>query len=233
MPGKPTYEELKTRIAALEKESFLLKQTQKALKDREELLETVINNLPHQIFWKDKSLDYLGCNRRFAVIVGLDNPGSIKGMTDYDFNRDKTHAASYRKWDRQIIDSKKSVLDLEENYHDNEGNEGTVLTSKVPVYDDEGNCICIVGICTDITERKQVENELKEALENVRTLTGLLPICAKCKKIRDDKGYWNNLESYIQEHSDVSFSHGMCADCSDELYGSENWYIKMKKNKKE
>ena len=60
--------------------------------------------------------------------------------------------------------------------------------------------------------------ELQEALENVRTLSGLLPICASCKKIRDDQGYWNGLESYISRHSDVLFSHGICPECLEILY---------------
>ncbi len=71
--------------------------------------------------------------------------------------------------------------------------------------------------------------KLITALNEIKTLRGILPICARCKKIRDDKGYWNNLESYIQKHSEASFSHGMCHECSDELYGDEDWYIKMKK----
>ncbi|MCP3887837.1 MAG: PAS domain S-box protein [Desulfobulbaceae bacterium] len=94
------------------------------------------------------------------------------------------------------------------------------------------------SIVHDITDRKKMEtereillNEIQQALENVKTLKGLLPICAKCKKIRDDKGYWNNLESYIENHSDASFSHGICSECSDTLYGSEDWYIKMKDKK--
>jgi len=85
----------------------------------------------------------------------------------------------------------------------------------------------------EIIERKQVENEreelieqLRQALDRVKTLSGMLPICSSCKKIRDDKGYWNNLEAYIEEHSDVSFTHGMCADCLDKLYGDKDWYKK-------
>ncbi len=71
--------------------------------------------------------------------------------------------------------------------------------------------------------------QLQEALSEIKKLSGLLPICSHCKKIKDDKGYWNNLEEYIQTHSDVSFSHGLCSECSDELYGKEDWYIEMKK----
>lgn len=61
--------------------------------------------------------------------------------------------------------------------------------------------------------------ELQEALANVKTLRGLLPICASCKKIRDDKGYWNLLEAYLQDHSDVEFTHGICPECAKKLYG--------------
>ena len=72
---------------------------------------------------------------------------------------------------------------------------------------------------------------LKKSLEEVKTLSGLLPICANCKKIRDDTGYWNQIEGYIQKHSEAIFSHGMCPNCMDELYGNERWYKKMKQNK--
>jgi hypothetical protein len=61
-------------------------------------------------------------------------------------------------------------------------------------------------------------NELQEALIKVKTLSGLLPICASCKKIRDDQGYWLQVEVYIREHSDAEFSHGLCPDCARELY---------------
>ena len=71
-------------------------------------------------------------------------------------------------------------------------------------------------------------SSLQEALKEVKQLTGLLPICASCKKIRDDKGYWNQIEGYIQKHSEAQFSHGICPECSDELYGKEDWYIEMK-----
>jgi CheY-like chemotaxis protein len=60
--------------------------------------------------------------------------------------------------------------------------------------------------------------ELQQALTTVRTLKGLLPMCASCKKIRDDKGYWQQVETYIQEHSDAEFSHGLCPDCRSQLY---------------
>lgn len=63
-------------------------------------------------------------------------------------------------------------------------------------------------------EKDRVIVELKAALSQVRTLSGLLPICASCKKIRDDKGYWNQLELYIRNHTDAEFTHGICPDCA-------------------
>jgi len=59
-------------------------------------------------------------------------------------------------------------------------------------------------------------------------LSGLLPICAHCKKIRDDKGYWNKIEAYVEKHSNASFSHGMCPECLDLFYDKEDWYLEMK-----
>jgi AmiR/NasT family two-component response regulator len=60
--------------------------------------------------------------------------------------------------------------------------------------------------------------ELQEALTKVKTLSGLLPICASCKKIRDDQGYWQQVEEYIQKHSEAEFTHGICPDCVKKLY---------------
>ncbi len=61
--------------------------------------------------------------------------------------------------------------------------------------------------------------ELQDALANVNQLSGLLPICASCKKIRDDKGYWTQIESYIRDHSEAEFSHGICPECAKKIYG--------------
>jgi len=76
-------------------------------------------------------------------------------------------------------------------------------------------------------EEKNIQ--LEEALADVKTLSGLLPICSNCKKIRDDKGYWNQIEVYIENHSDAFFSHGLCEPCVEELYGNEDWYKKKRK----
>ncbi len=93
------------------------------------------------------------------------------------------------------------------------------------VMDAGGQVTHFVGVKEDITERKKAEAEreelirrLESALANVKTLTGLLPICCGCKKIRDDQGYWNQVESYVAARSDARFSHGLCPDCAQRLY---------------
>jgi len=68
-------------------------------------------------------------------------------------------------------------------------------------------------------EREELIGKLQEALATVRTLSGLLPICSSCKKIRDDQGHWNQLETYILEHSEAEFTHRFCPDCLKSLYG--------------
>ncbi|HNT44599.1 MAG TPA: PAS domain S-box protein [Syntrophorhabdaceae bacterium] len=87
------------------------------------------------------------------------------------------------------------------------------------------NLLYSQGVARDVTERKRMEVErdklileLKEALLRVRTLSGLLPICSSCKKIRDDDGRWQPLENYVREHSEAEFTHTICPECARKTY---------------
>ncbi|WDP89589.1 MAG: PAS domain S-box protein [Desulfobacter sp.] len=141
----------------------------------------------------------------------------------------------------QELTGGKEHATFEVTFWDKTESKRTLLVQSHLIRHDQKQSFCIEGLVTDITDRKRAENErerlireLQDALENISTLSGLLPICARCKKIRDDKGYWNTLEAYIEDHSDASFSHSLCEECSDELYGNQSWYLKMKnKNKAE
>jgi PAS domain S-box-containing protein len=94
-----------------------------------------------------------------------------------------------------------------------------------PIAGPTGEIIGASSIARDITERRNEEAErlkliedLTEALAHAKTLRSLLPICASCKKIRDDHGYWQQLEVYFQQHEHIDFSHGLCPECTDRLY---------------
>ncbi|HNS53420.1 MAG TPA: PAS domain-containing protein [Syntrophales bacterium] len=94
-----------------------------------------------------------------------------------------------------------------------------------PVYDGSSRFLGTRGSNRDVTERKLAEaerekliGELRSALSRVKLLSGLIPICACCKKIRDDKGYWNQIETYIRDHSEADFSHGICPECAPKEY---------------
>ena len=100
-----------------------------------------------------------------------------------------------------------------------------VYISAALVKDSGGNPKGMVVNLTDITGRKNLEEErekiihqLKNALKKVRQLSGLLPICSHCKKIRDDEGYWTEIESYIDKRSEAEFSHGICKECAEKYY---------------
>jgi hypothetical protein len=67
-------------------------------------------------------------------------------------------------------------------------------------------------------QRERIIAELQNALSEIKTLRGIVPICASCKKIRDDEGYWHQVESYVRDHSEAEFSHSICPDCAKNLY---------------
>ena len=75
-----------------------------------------------------------------------------------------------------------------------------------------------VGLRQSLERERDLRRSLETALAQVRSLSGLLPICSCCKKIRDDRGYWNKIEAYIEEHSDAGFTHGICPECARNLY---------------
>ena len=91
--------------------------------------------------------------------------------------------------------------------------------------DETGRVVALAGFVQDITDRKRAEaalqekvEELRQALDQIKTLSGILPICMHCKKIRDDKGSWNRMEIYIRDRTEAEFSHGICPECMKKLY---------------
>ncbi|MCI5208635.1 MAG: PAS domain-containing protein [Candidatus Electrothrix sp. ATG2] len=101
-----------------------------------------------------------------------------------------------------------------------------------PFFDDQDNPDFVIEEFNDITELVQSREVTKQLKEAVKTLHDLLPICSSCKDIRDSKGHWEQVESYITSHSEVRFTHSLCEKCMESLYGDEEWFKEMmKKNK--
>ena len=84
----------------------------------------------------------------------------------------------------------------------------------------------------DLMEVRRLNKELKKAMTEIKTLRGILPICAECHSIRDEKNNWIDITSYITNHTEAEFSHSLCPKCAKKLYGDEAWYIKMMAEKK-
>ena len=105
-----------------------------------------------------------------------------------------------------------------------DGTRFPVALAVTALADPDGNLTGYLSFFQDITERKQYEAEreklvveLREALANIKTLSGLIPICAWCKSIRSDKGYWQNVEVYVRDHSEANFSHSICPSCQEKF----------------
>lgn len=106
--------------------------------------------------------------------------------------------------------------------------DGSTLPSEVVLngmYDAEGNLVALLGVTRDISEQVRAEEELRRAKElaeralaQVRTLTGLIPICSSCKSIRDDQGFWKQVEEYLSTRIGADFSHGLCPTCAKEYF---------------
>ena len=133
------------------------------LQERERLLDNVLENIPHFVFWKDRDSIYLGCNRQFAKVAGVDSPAAIVGKTDYELAWETAEADFYRNVDRAVMESRVPQLNIEESQRQADGTEATLLTSKVPLRSATNQVIGILGIYADITERKRTETALRES----------------------------------------------------------------------
>jgi PAS domain S-box-containing protein len=200
-----------------------VKEAQNDLENRADFLHQVLESLPHPFYVINVS-DY--------TISMANSAAGFSALSEYT----TCHLLTHRRNEpcnskehpcplKRIMRTKKPVT-VEHVHYDKESNSRDVEIHAYPVFDSQGNLIQIIESVMDITDRKQSEREreklildLEKALAQVKTLSGLLPICAKCKRIRDDKGYWEQIEVYIREHSEAEFSHSICPECAAEIYG--------------
>ncbi|WP_306599318.1 PAS domain S-box protein [Geothrix sp. 21YS21S-2] len=188
---------------------------------RMDILEAVLDESTDPIFNILEDGTYRYVNRAFSTPFGRE-PGQVIGGRIYDlFSPDE--AEKRMTVVRKAFATGQPIV-FEVRVPTAQG-DTFYITSVKPIRGSEGSVTSVVCISKDITERKRVELEreelirnLRAALQEVRTLSGLLPICSHCKKIRDDKGYWTQIESYIRDHSQADFTHGICPECTRQFF---------------
>ncbi len=142
------------------------KQLENALQASRKMLQTVLDTIPVRVFWKDRNSKYLGCNLNFAKDAGLALPEEIIGLDDFQLTW-KEQAEIYRNDDQQVIASGEPKLNYEEPQTSPDGTRLWLKTSKIPLLDQDGNIIGMLGCYEDITERKMMENTLQKAREEL------------------------------------------------------------------
>jgi PAS domain S-box-containing protein len=166
-----------------------LKEVEKALIESRQFINNVLDTIPVRVFWKDKSLRYLGCNKPFAMDAGFNSPEELIGKNDYEMGW-KEQAELYRSDDKNIIETGISKIGYEEPQTTPEGKIIWLRTSKFPLKDNEGNIIGVLGTYEDITEKKMAEELLKESEEKFRILANMSP--TSILLYQDDKWIYAN-----------------------------------------
>ncbi len=151
------------------------KEAEKLLKEKEVLLQLVLDNIPQLIFWKDRNSVFLGCNQQWAEKAGFTSPQEVIGQTDYDVNKDQEMAAKYVQQDLKIVKTGQPKLHFIEHKKNAEGQEIWFDTNKIPIRDLQGNVVGILGTIEDITEQKLVERELRYAKDQLRAVLDAVP----------------------------------------------------------
>jgi len=199
-----------------------LKKTEQQLKDEIHWRSLLAEESGDAIVVIDENAKVAAANTQFADMLG--------------YSKEEVHQLHAWDWDLQL--NRGQIMELAEDagsvgHHfetQHRCKDGRIIDVEISsnggVY---GGKNLILGICRDITDRKMAELEknalidkLEKALAEIKILRGFIPICANCKNIRNDKGYWQQIEQYIQDRSDAQFSHSLCPKCAKELYPNMN-----------
>ena len=196
-----------------------LSQEAEQIAESERRFRALVDASPDGIFLESARGEILDCNEAALRMFGYSREEML-GLSIADLVPEE-FAASLPE---EIPEEDTTGDELVER--ENVRKDGTVFPTEITTkYYDVGGRRRLLAYLRDITERKQKERrqqelveELRTALSRVKQLSGLLPICSSCKKIRDDSGYWKQVEDYISEHSGALFSHGICPECYAKMY---------------
>lgn len=212
------------------------KQAEGAARKSSEMVQLLLNSTAEAIYGLDMNGSCTFINTACLKILGYDRPDQLLGRNMHDtIHYRHSDGTPYDVNDCPIFKAFRQEKEIhvdDEVLWRNDGSNFFAEYWSYPIRQD-GRLIGAVVTFLNITNRKQAERalrvaaeerenlirDLQYALDNVKTLQGLIPICASCKKMRDDKGYWNQVEEYIIEHTDATFTHGICPDCARKLYG--------------
>lgn len=140
------------------------KEAREGILKSQKMLHMVVNNIPQAIFWKDVEGCFLGCNSVFASVLGYDEPGKLIGLSDFDLPIPREEAEAYRIDDKQVLETRKAKLHLVESFHQADGKQIWIETSKAPLIDEAEHLFGVLGIFTDITQRKAMEEALEKRI---------------------------------------------------------------------
>jgi PAS domain S-box-containing protein len=167
----------------------------------------------------DKDMKFLRVNKALAEFVG-EKPEKLVGRYCYEV----VHGLNNHWPDCPHITAMNECKAATFEVYDQHVGIPLLVTC-TPLLHDDGSILGSVHVARDISEQKkasevkeQLISKLEDSLEKVKLLSGFIPICASCKKIRDEKGYWRQIEEYIRDHSEAEFSHGICPECGKKLY---------------
>jgi len=206
------------------------KRAEEALRESEEKYRFIAENTVDVISIVDMNLRFTYVSPSVSRTRGFTAEEAVKHTLDQVLTPESMQYALAVFAEEMVLEATGTanpdrirILELEE-YKKN-GSLVWVEVTMSYLRDMNGKPIGILQVSRDITERKQAEEErekliieLRDALSKIKTLSGMLPICSSCKKIRDDRGYWNQIESYIKRHSEAEFSHRICPECAKTLY---------------
>ncbi|GAX42690.1 two-component sensor histidine kinase [Tolypothrix sp. NIES-4075] len=195
--------ELNSVIVQLREEVKKRIEIENKLRSSEQFLHLVIDSIPQLIFWKDKNSVYLGCNQKFADVAGVGSAENIIGKTDYDLPWKKEETEWFREWDRRVMESDTPELHIIEPQKTADGKHTWVDTNKIPLRDGDGNVVGILGTAEDITERKEIEEALRQSQAKLQKLSANVP----------------GMLYQFMLHPDGSFSFPFISSGSYQVYG--------------